>query len=115
MPTGFGWSATPPPRGKNYPCFKAPAYGFQTLLPGVNHVFDDGDIAIRTHDGAALVSHARRNGSSGVVVAYEADDVDFATRLGSNVAATGCCAAPRHRPCASSVGPGVRPRSVRRS
>ncbi|MFE1315129.1 pyridoxamine 5'-phosphate oxidase family protein [Streptomyces sp. NPDC058755] len=57
----------------------------------VNHVLDDGAIIIRTHEGAALVSHARQNGDRGVVVAYEADDIDPAGRTGWSVVATGYC------------------------
>ncbi|MFF4043414.1 pyridoxamine 5'-phosphate oxidase family protein [Streptomyces sp. NPDC001816] len=42
----------------------------------VDHVLDDGAIIIRTHEGAALVSHARQNGDREVVVAYEAYGID---------------------------------------
>lgn len=42
----------------------------------VNHILDDGHIVIRTHEGAALTSYARRNCGPGVVVAYEADAID---------------------------------------
>nr|WP_256725884.1 pyridoxamine 5'-phosphate oxidase family protein [Streptomyces sp. IMTB 2501] len=57
----------------------------------VNHVLDEGDIVIRTHESAALVSHARQNGGPGVVVAYEADDIDLVTRTGWSVVVTGYC------------------------
>ncbi|MDN3029191.1 pyridoxamine 5'-phosphate oxidase family protein [Streptomyces sp. S.PB5] len=57
----------------------------------VNHLLDGGDIIIRTHDGAALVSHARQDAGDGVVVAYEADDIDPATRLGWSVVVIGYC------------------------
>ncbi|MDN3028438.1 pyridoxamine 5'-phosphate oxidase family protein [Streptomyces sp. S.PB5] len=66
----------------------------QKALPAVrpvNHVLDDGDIVIRTHDGAALVSTAQQDGDHGVVVAYEADDIDPATHLGWSVVVTGYC------------------------
>nr|WP_308120071.1 pyridoxamine 5'-phosphate oxidase family protein [Streptomyces bambusae] len=57
----------------------------------VNHIVDDGQIVIRTHEGAALVAHAREAGDQGVVVAYEADVIDLETRLGWTVVATGYC------------------------
>ncbi|MFI6654855.1 pyridoxamine 5'-phosphate oxidase family protein [Streptomyces sp. NPDC050523] len=63
-------------------------HALPTVRP-VNHVLDDGDIVIRTHDGAALTSRTREAGSSGVVVAYEADTIDPATHLGWSVVATG--------------------------
>ncbi|WP_256725890.1 pyridoxamine 5'-phosphate oxidase family protein [Streptomyces sp. IMTB 2501] len=37
-----------------------------TVRP-VNHVLDDGDIVIRTHEGAALTAHARHGGVMGAV------------------------------------------------
>jgi nitroimidazol reductase NimA-like FMN-containing flavoprotein (pyridoxamine 5'-phosphate oxidase superfamily) len=55
----------------------------------VNHVVDQGDIVIRTHEGAALSSAAEQAGPSGVVVAYEADSIDPDTRLGWSVVVTG--------------------------
>lgn len=57
----------------------------------VNHVIDRGDIVIRTHEDAALLSRARLSGPHGVVVAYEADDIDVVTRLGWSVVVTGYC------------------------
>ncbi|QOV34042.1 pyridoxamine 5'-phosphate oxidase family protein [Streptomyces ferrugineus] len=57
----------------------------------VNHVLDAGDIIIRTHEGAALVSSAQQGGPQGIVVAYEADDIDIESRLGWSVVATGYC------------------------
>ncbi|MFF4505132.1 pyridoxamine 5'-phosphate oxidase family protein [Streptomyces sp. NPDC001401] len=57
----------------------------------VNHVLDRGDIVIRTHEDAALLSRARQSHPHGVVVAYEADDIDVGTRLGWSVVATGYC------------------------
>ncbi|WP_078992647.1 pyridoxamine 5'-phosphate oxidase family protein [Streptomyces sp. MMG1121] len=59
-----------------------------TVRP-VNHVLDDGDIVIRTHEGAALTSHARQGADKGVVVAYEADVIDPDTHLGWSVVVTG--------------------------
>ncbi|MGW7522053.1 pyridoxamine 5'-phosphate oxidase family protein [Streptomyces sp. NPDC054783] len=59
-----------------------------TVRP-VNHVLDDGDIVIRTHEGAALTSRARQAGAPGVVVAYEADTIDPHTHLGWSVVVTG--------------------------
>ncbi|MFF4351235.1 pyridoxamine 5'-phosphate oxidase family protein [Streptomyces sp. NPDC001530] len=63
-------------------------HALPTVRP-VNHVLDDGDIIIRTHEGAALTSHTRQNGPPGVVVAYEADTIDPDTHLGWSVVATG--------------------------
>ncbi|ARF58062.1 pyridoxamine 5'-phosphate oxidase family protein [Streptomyces gilvosporeus] len=57
----------------------------------VNHIVDDGDIVIRTHEGTALTTQTRQAGAQGVVVAYEADDIDHHTRLGWSVVATGYC------------------------
>ncbi|GAB1332122.1 pyridoxamine 5'-phosphate oxidase family protein [Streptomyces sennicomposti] len=59
-----------------------------TVRP-VDHVLDDGDIVIRTHEGAALTSHAQQTDSTGVVVAYEADAIDPDTHLGWSVVVTG--------------------------
>ncbi|MGW1983245.1 pyridoxamine 5'-phosphate oxidase family protein [Streptomyces collinus] len=55
----------------------------------VNHVLDRGDIVLRTHEGAALTSHAEEAGDTGVVVAYEADAIDPDTHLGWSVVVTG--------------------------
>jgi nitroimidazol reductase NimA-like FMN-containing flavoprotein (pyridoxamine 5'-phosphate oxidase superfamily) len=59
-----------------------------TVRP-VNHLLDDGDIVIRTHEGAALTRHTRQAGSPGVVVAYEADAIDPDRHLGWSVVVTG--------------------------
>ncbi|WP_020139508.1 pyridoxamine 5'-phosphate oxidase family protein [Streptomyces sp. 351MFTsu5.1] len=59
-----------------------------TIRP-VNHVLADGDIVIRTHAGAALTSRTRQARDLGVVVAYEADDIDPDTHLGWSVVVTG--------------------------
>ena len=59
-----------------------------TIRP-VNHIMDDGDIVIRTHEGAALTAHTRESAATGVVVAYEADAIDPHTHLGWSVVATG--------------------------
>ncbi|MFJ5226507.1 pyridoxamine 5'-phosphate oxidase family protein [Streptomyces sp. NPDC088400] len=66
----------------------------QRALPAVrpvNHLVDDGDIIIRTHDSSALITQAGRHGSQGVVVAYQADDIDPFSHLGWSVVATGYC------------------------
>ncbi|MEU6144571.1 pyridoxamine 5'-phosphate oxidase family protein [Streptomyces sp. NPDC047081] len=63
-------------------------HALPTIRP-VNHVLDDGDIVIRTHEGAALTSRTRESVSPGVVVAYEADTIDPDTHLGWSVVATG--------------------------
>ncbi|MGQ5635823.1 MULTISPECIES: pyridoxamine 5'-phosphate oxidase family protein [unclassified Streptomyces] len=59
-----------------------------TVRP-VNHVLDNGDIVIRTHEGAALTARAGQAGAQGVVVAYEADAIDPDTYLGWSVVVTG--------------------------
>jgi nitroimidazol reductase NimA-like FMN-containing flavoprotein (pyridoxamine 5'-phosphate oxidase superfamily) len=51
----------------------------------VNHIVDGGDVVIRTHEGSALIPTARR----GVVVAYEADDIDPVRHVGWSVVVTG--------------------------
>lgn len=51
----------------------------------VNHIVDRGDVIIRTHLGAALLSAA----GPGVVVAYQADSIDPQHRLGWSVIVTG--------------------------
>lgn len=65
----------------------------QRALPAirpVNHLLDDdGDVVIRTHEGAALTVHAQQAGDRGVVVAYEADVIDPVTHLGWSVVVTG--------------------------
>ncbi|MFD8013170.1 pyridoxamine 5'-phosphate oxidase family protein [Streptomyces sp. NPDC058955] len=57
----------------------------------VHHVLDGGDVVIRTNEGAALARRAREAGTRGVVVAYEADEIDTGTRLGWSVVVTGYC------------------------
>jgi hypothetical protein len=57
-----------------------------TVRP-VSHILDDGQIVIRSHLGALIVSPADAN--SGTVVAYEADDLDPIQRLGWSVSITG--------------------------
>jgi nitroimidazol reductase NimA-like FMN-containing flavoprotein (pyridoxamine 5'-phosphate oxidase superfamily) len=51
----------------------------------VNHLVDDGNVIIRTQLGTSVVSAAGR----GIVVAYEADAIDAATRTGWSVVVTG--------------------------
>ncbi|MGW0758423.1 pyridoxamine 5'-phosphate oxidase family protein [Streptomyces sp. NPDC002814] len=63
-------------------------HALPTIRP-VNHILIDGDIVIRTHEGAALTSHTRQAGVPGVVVAYEADTIDPDTHLGWSVVVTG--------------------------
>ncbi|MFB0631027.1 pyridoxamine 5'-phosphate oxidase family protein [Streptomyces sp. AB3(2024)] len=55
----------------------------------VNHLLDAGDIVVRLQDGPALAALLADREGAGVVVAYEADDIDPATRLGWSVVATG--------------------------
>ncbi|MFE0546442.1 pyridoxamine 5'-phosphate oxidase family protein [Streptomyces sp. NPDC058891] len=63
-------------------------HALPTVRP-VNHVLDDGDIVIRTHEGADLAMYTRQTDGPGVVVAYEADAIDPDTHLGWSVVATG--------------------------
>ena len=59
-----------------------------TIRP-VNHLVDDGNIVIRTHEGAALTSRTLQADGPGVVVAYEADAIDPDTHVGWSVVVTG--------------------------
>ncbi|KUN88505.1 pyridoxamine 5'-phosphate oxidase [Streptomyces bungoensis] len=63
-------------------------HALPTVRP-VNHVLDDGEIVIRTHEGAALTARAGQADGQGVVVAYEADCIDPDTHLGWSVVVTG--------------------------
>ncbi|MFI6359773.1 pyridoxamine 5'-phosphate oxidase family protein [Streptomyces sp. NPDC050743] len=64
-------------------------HALPTVRP-VNHVvLDNGDIVIRTHEGAALTARAGQADGQGVVVAYEADVIDPDTHLGWSVVVTG--------------------------
>jgi nitroimidazol reductase NimA-like FMN-containing flavoprotein (pyridoxamine 5'-phosphate oxidase superfamily) len=53
----------------------------------VNHIVDNGQVIIRTHEGAAIVTAA--SGDRGTVVAYEADHLDPCSRTGWSVVVTG--------------------------
>lgn len=53
----------------------------------VNHLVDGGQVIIRSHDGSAIVTAARAR--MGTVVAYEADEIDPASRTGWSVVVTG--------------------------
>jgi nitroimidazol reductase NimA-like FMN-containing flavoprotein (pyridoxamine 5'-phosphate oxidase superfamily) len=53
----------------------------------VNHLVDGRAIIIRTHLGAAIVSHTAD--ANGVVVCYEADDLDPVRHTGWSVIVTG--------------------------
>lgn len=52
----------------------------------VNHALIDGQLVIRTHEGAALTNALD---GAGTVVAYEADMIDQQTHLGWSVVVTG--------------------------
>ena len=52
----------------------------------VNHALIDGQLVIRTHEGAALTNAVD---GTGTVVAYEADMIDPGTHLGWSVVVTG--------------------------
>jgi nitroimidazol reductase NimA-like FMN-containing flavoprotein (pyridoxamine 5'-phosphate oxidase superfamily) len=53
----------------------------------VNHLLDGGDVIIRSHTEAAVVSAA--DAAPGVVMAYEADAIDPDEHLGWSVVVTG--------------------------
>lgn len=53
----------------------------------VNHLVDDGMVIIRSRLTSAISAAVRSN--DGVVVAYEADEIDPATRSGWSVVVTG--------------------------
>lgn len=53
----------------------------------VNHILDNGDIVIRSHFGAEIVTAA--DSMRGVVVAYEADQFDLDEGQGWSVVVTG--------------------------
>ncbi|MDK9495971.1 MULTISPECIES: pyridoxamine 5'-phosphate oxidase family protein [Streptomyces] len=55
----------------------------------VSHLVDGEDIVVRIHDGGALASLVAPADVTGVVVAYEADDIDPVTHLGWSVVVTG--------------------------
>ncbi|UQW99820.1 pyridoxamine 5'-phosphate oxidase family protein [Streptomyces sp. RerS4] len=55
----------------------------------VHHLLDAGDIIIRVHDGSTLTALLAAQEGPGVVVAYEADDIDPDEHLGWSVVATG--------------------------
>ncbi|MFG2616461.1 pyridoxamine 5'-phosphate oxidase family protein [Streptomyces sp. NPDC048507] len=55
----------------------------------VNHVLDAGDIIVRVQDGSTLAALLATQQDAGVVVAYEADDIDPGEHLGWSVVATG--------------------------
>jgi hypothetical protein len=62
----------------------------QYALPAirvVNHIVDDHEIIVRSHQGATIVGHAAVDG--GAVVCYEADDMDPASQTGWSVVVTG--------------------------
>ncbi|WP_037603729.1 pyridoxamine 5'-phosphate oxidase family protein [Streptacidiphilus rugosus] len=54
----------------------------------VNHLVEEGDVIIRTHESAALAT-ATQQALDGVVVAYEADQIDPDTHTGWSVIVTG--------------------------
>ncbi|MCB5179303.1 pyridoxamine 5'-phosphate oxidase family protein [Streptomyces antimicrobicus] len=64
----------------------------QDALPAVrpvNHLLDGEDIVVRVLGGGALASLAAPTDAPGVVVAYEADQIDPETHLGWSVVVTG--------------------------
>ena len=59
-----------------------------TIRP-VDHVVADGCVIVRTDPDTALARTLRRSGAEGMVVAYEADDIDLSARPGWSVIVTG--------------------------
>lgn len=55
----------------------------------VNHLVDAGRVIVRTRLASTVSATVRSHNSSGMVVAYEADDLDPAQRTGWSVAITG--------------------------
>jgi hypothetical protein len=55
----------------------------------VNHLIDDGRVIVRTRLTAKVSAAVRSKADAGVVVAYEADDLDPQQRLGWSVVVTG--------------------------
>ena len=55
----------------------------------VNHLVHDGRVIVRTRLTANVSAAVRSNSDAGVVVAYEADDLDPYRRLGWSVVVTG--------------------------
>lgn len=55
----------------------------------VNHLVEDGRVIVRTRLSAKISTTVRSTTDSGVVVAYEADDLDAEQRLGWSVVVTG--------------------------
>jgi nitroimidazol reductase NimA-like FMN-containing flavoprotein (pyridoxamine 5'-phosphate oxidase superfamily) len=53
----------------------------------VNHLVDNGQVIIRSHEGSAIVTAAVSG--RGAVVAYEADQIDPVSHLGWSVVVTG--------------------------
>jgi nitroimidazol reductase NimA-like FMN-containing flavoprotein (pyridoxamine 5'-phosphate oxidase superfamily) len=64
----------------------------QHALPAirpVNHLVDDRAIIIRSHLRSAITARAADQEGNGVVVCYEADDINVARHTGWSVIATG--------------------------
>jgi pyridoxamine 5'-phosphate oxidase-like protein len=59
-----------------------------TIRP-VDHVVADGCVIVRTDVDTALACTLRRSGSEGMIVAYEADDIDLSAHDGWSVIVTG--------------------------
>lgn len=55
----------------------------------VNHIVDDGQIIVRTRLTAKVSDVVQSNTNGGVVVAYEADDLDPDSQTGWSVVVTG--------------------------
>ncbi|UXA09221.1 pyridoxamine 5'-phosphate oxidase family protein [Mycobacterium sp. SMC-2] len=55
----------------------------------VNHLVDGGRVIVRTRLAATVSSVVRQSSEAGVVVAYEADDLDAQRRTGWSVVVTG--------------------------
>ena len=59
-----------------------------TIRP-VDHVVTDACVIVRTDVDTALARSLRRSGRTGMIVAYEADDIDLSAHTGWSVIVTG--------------------------
>ncbi|MBW5484227.1 pyridoxamine 5'-phosphate oxidase family protein [Streptomyces bambusae] len=75
----------------------------------VNHVLEGEDILVRVHDGGALAALAAPSDGPGIVVAYEADEIDPATHLGWSVVVTGYASVVTDEAEAARLGARLRP------
>ncbi len=80
------WRPTAPASGHGRAVFTHQALPAIRL---VNHLVDEGRVIVRTRVTATVSTVVRLSGDAGVVVAYEADDLDPQRRAGWSVVVTG--------------------------